>query len=104
MILPCDNHPEESAMILLTNLEDGSTATFCGECLVAWAGMLIEGLTADQAVADGDVHDLEEAATPEPVEPAPDAEEFPTQGEEPAKPAQAEEHAKDGAEATAPGN
>lgn len=101
MILPCDNHPEVSAAILLTNLEDGSTATFCGECLVSWAGMLIEGLNPDPNDPDPSAWDAEEAAQPESVEPAPAAEEFPDQAEEPAAATQAEERTESVAEPTA---
>ena len=76
MILPCDNHAEDSAVILLTNLEDGSTATFCGECLVSWAQMLVQGLDQDAAAAAADDLDAQEAGQPESDQPAPDPERF----------------------------
>ena len=82
MILPCDNHAEESAVILLTNLEDGSTATFCGECLVSWAQMLVQGLDQDAAEAAQDAQGEEEAGQPEPDQPAPAPETFLDQAEE----------------------
>ena len=71
--LPCDNHADRLALVLMTNLQDGSTATLCDECTVQWAAMLIQGLEFGPAPEAADDLEDEGVAPPEPAQAAPDA-------------------------------
>lgn len=71
--LPCDNHADRLALLLMTNLEEGSTATFCGECVISWASMMIAGLDAQAEPEPVLEEAAEEVADPEPAVPTPDA-------------------------------
>jgi hypothetical protein len=67
--LPCDNHPEVMAAVLITNLENGETLTLCGPCMFEWATVLA-------AVQDQGITPAEDSQTPTEDAQEPDAEEL----------------------------
>lgn len=72
--LPCDNHPDQLAVILTTNLEAGETLTLCWPCTLEWAAMLT-GLTESLPLgSEQPALETAEVADLEPEPPAPDAE------------------------------
>ena len=102
--LPCDNHPDQVASILMTNLETGDTLTLCGPCTFEWAQMLVGVDFPEQKQEPADTTATEEQADLEPEPPAPDAE--PKSEPQPATPpaAEAEQPAEAAQETTAPGD
>lgn len=71
--LPCDNHIDQLAVMLMTNLESGDTLTLCGSCVVEWAEMLVGGGPAEPEPQPAQPEATEEVAHLEPETPAPDA-------------------------------
>lgn len=102
--LPCDNHQDQDALILMTNLSDGSTATFCGVCVVTWAAALVAGPEGVPEITEAELEAGEVVADGETAEPTPDAE--PKSDPEPAATpeGQAKQRAETAPEAEATGD
>jgi len=71
--LPCDNHLDRSAIVLMTNLEAGDTLTLCAECYVEWCVFVAKGPDQVPEITQAELEATEEVATLEPEPPAPDA-------------------------------
>jgi hypothetical protein len=69
--LPCDNHPDQMAAVLITNLENGETLTLCVTCMFEWAAVLTA--VEDQGIAPTEEPpgSAEEVGQPVPAEPEP---------------------------------
>ncbi len=63
--LPCDNHPDRMAAMLMTNLENGDTLTLCGECTGAWVATMNLAFNAPEDDVTGPGPVSEEAGQPE---------------------------------------
>jgi len=72
--LPCQNHPDRIAAVLMTNLETGDTLTICFDCMMDWAQMLVGGPEAVPEITQEELEATQEVAHLEPAQPAPDAE------------------------------
>ena len=71
--LPCDNHPDQMAATLMTDLETGNTLTLCRDCLIDFAQMLVGVDFPEQYGQPAELGTTEEVADLEPASPAPDA-------------------------------
>ncbi len=63
--LPCDNHPDRMATMLMTNLENGDTLTLCGECIGAWVATMNQVFNAPEGDEPEPEPVTEEAGQPE---------------------------------------
>lgn len=84
MNLPCDNHSDTVAVVLMTNLETGDTLTLCAECQVEWCALVVGLVREPENLEEIHPPAAEEVADLEPVAPVPDAE--PKSEPEPAPP------------------
>lgn len=71
--LPCDNHPDQMAVVLITNLENGETLTLCGPCMFQWAAVLAAVENQGLEPTETAQKPAEEVADLESARPTPDA-------------------------------
>lgn len=47
----CDTHEDRIAVVMMTNLENGDTATLCEECFPLWAAGIVQALGGEITTA-----------------------------------------------------
>lgn len=72
--LPCDNHLDQQAAMLITNLDNGDTLTLCAACIGQWAVMLVGAFNVPETQDSAASATTEEAGQPEIAAATPDPE------------------------------